>query len=270
MGGCHCSNVKPPQAKVVQAAWENHFAAFGTQDVEKVLLDYTEDSVITVYNHLSGTQDVYTGLAGVTECFTGLFESLHDTSDLAAPEISVKEAQGDEPGSVFLIWNCKASGYLEATDTFIFDAAGKIVRQNVVVTYTGASNGDPAVETPTGSGPVHAGWANHFAAFGAQSVEDVLKDYTDESVITVYNQVDGSKTEYSDLSGVTDCFTGLFESLSDTSDLAAPIQHVEEDHPQVFLIWSCGASGYKTATDTFIFNADGKILRQNVVVHYES
>merc|ERR1719409_1787441 len=57
------------------------------------------------------------------------------------------------------------------------------------------------------------------------------------------------------------------------SDVKAPIQGVKEGSyggpGGVFLIWSAAKSGYKTATDTFIFDADGKILVQNVVVHYE-
>ena len=35
---------------LVRASWDNHSAAFGSQDVERVLLDYTEDFVITVYD----------------------------------------------------------------------------------------------------------------------------------------------------------------------------------------------------------------------------
>lgn len=161
--------------------------------------------------------------------------------------------------------------------TRFFDRMGKIVRQNVVITYSPPGGALPAaekaLEVPSGGGgPVDLAWANHFAAFGAQSVEQILADYVEESVITVYNQVDQTKTVYEGLSGVNECFADLFQNLSDCSDLAAPVQHCEESSSgcaQVFLIWSCGASGYKTATDTFIFNGSGKILRQNVVAHYE-
>merc|ERR1711881_387166 len=82
-----------------------------------------------------------------------------------------------------------------------------------------------------------------------------MGDYTNQSLITVYNQVDGTKT--------------VFKSLPDTSDLAAPIIHVEEDPGMVFLVWSAPASGYAYAIDTFIFDKDAKIFRQNVVVHYK-
>ena len=63
-------------------------------------------------------------------CFEGLFKTLSDTSDLDAPVIDVKARE------VFLVWNCKASGILAATDTFIFDDNAKIASQNVVLTTT--------------------------------------------------------------------------------------------------------------------------------------
>ena len=63
----------PPQPVSVQQSWDNHFAACGGQDGDRVLLDYTEDSVIIVYDQTSGGQTVFSGLAGVRDCFTGPF-----------------------------------------------------------------------------------------------------------------------------------------------------------------------------------------------------
>ena len=273
----HQLPVTHPYHHSVQTSWNNHFAAFGAQDVDMILLDYTDDSVITVYNQLTGSNTVYSGLDGVRSCFVELFGSLYDISDLAAPIITVKEASLHEPGSVFLIWSAAASGYSYATDTFIFDSASKILWQNVVVSYLDP-RGDGSItrvdntETPTGSGPVHDGWANHFAAFGAQDVDMIMADYVDESEITVYNSADGSSTVFTGLNGVRECFVQLFSNLWDLSDLIAPIVHVDEATPdkagQVFLIWAAPASGYQTATDTFLFNMEGKITRQHVVVHY--
>lgn len=65
---------------------------------------------------------------GARTLFTGLFEALSDLSDLAAPMIDVDEVSK----LVFLIWRCPASGFLEATDTFLIDGkTNKIFRQNV-------------------------------------------------------------------------------------------------------------------------------------------
>jgi len=270
MGQCKSSGPLP-----TQAAWENHFAAFGSQDVEKILIDYSEESIITLFNQITGAKTVFNGLAGARECFVGLFASLPDCSTLAAPVQAVKEPTGEAPGTVFLIWSCPSSGYIQATDTFIFDAASKILRQNVVVAYQdpkGDGEMKNDTEAPSGSGPVHDGWANHFAAFGGQDVEKILLDYVESSEITVFNHVTGSKEDYTGVEGARTFFEKLFKELFDVSNLGAPIIHVEEDATggQVFLVWSAAASGYLRATDSFIFNGAGKILRQHIAVHYEA
>ena len=64
-----------------------------------------------------------------------------------------------------------------------------------------------------------------------------------------------------------DCFEGIFNTLSDLSALGAPVQVVQEaPRSQVFLQWSCPSSGILEATDTFTFDASGKIKNQNVVL----
>ncbi|CAM9738547.1 unnamed protein product [Hapterophycus canaliculatus] len=51
-----------------------------------------------------------------------------DRSDLAAPMIEVSE----DNKMIFLIWRNPASGFLDATDTFLLDGdTKKIYRQNV-------------------------------------------------------------------------------------------------------------------------------------------
>ena len=111
-----------------------------------------------------------------------------------------------------------ASGFTHCTDTFLFDDAGKIVRQTVCILNEGA----PALRTPLcGSrraAPVQdTSWDNHFAAFGAQDVDKILLDYTEKSTIKVYNQVTDELTEFKGLKAVKECFTGLFSDLSDLS-----------------------------------------------------
>ena len=56
-------------------AWDNHFAAFGSQDVGKILLDYCEQSKIVVYNWHDDTETVYNGMAGAKRCFNGYLSS---------------------------------------------------------------------------------------------------------------------------------------------------------------------------------------------------
>lgn len=65
--------------------------------------------------------------------------------------------------------------------------------------------------------------------------------------------------------GARTLFTGLFEALSDQSDLAAPMIDVDEVSKLIFLIWRCPASGFLDATDTFLVDGEtNKIYRQNV------
>ena len=59
-----CTSGNQTVEAVVQPAWDNHFAAFGGQDVSKVLLDYCEESKIIVYNWHDDTETVYNGMAG--------------------------------------------------------------------------------------------------------------------------------------------------------------------------------------------------------------
>ena len=115
-----------------QASWDNHAAAFVASDVEKILLDYTEDSVITVTDFTTNVNAVFTGLDGVRDCFTALFAYLAATegafpSSLEVPELTV------EAGQVFLIWRAVAAGVVHATDTFITDENGKFITQTVTV-----------------------------------------------------------------------------------------------------------------------------------------
>ena len=204
---------------------------------------------------------------GAKECFTGLFAALSDLSGLAAPEIHVEEGN---PKAVFLIWRCPSSGFVHCTDTFLFNDAGKIVRQTVCILNEGAPAGKAPLCTEPQGGPVQASWDNHFAAVGAQDVDKILLDYTEKSTIKVYNQVTDELVEFKGLKAVKECFTSLFKDLSDLSGLAPPAIRVEEATEgkagMGFLVWRCPSSGYNHATDTFLFDAAGKIAKQNVVI----
>lgn len=255
----------------VQASWDNHFAAFGTQDVPKIKKDYTDKSVVSVWD-LDKKLVQYKGLDGVTDLFKGLFKILSDTSGLKAPVIKVDKWEGG--GMVFLVWLCPTSGLPLVTDTFIFDKDFKILRQNIV-NFKGAhaetdkrrleelGTDRRRLEEPS----VQASWDNHFAAFGKQDVPAILKDYTESSVVRVYDFSAKKLTKYEGLDGVKDLFTGLFKILSDTSGLKAPVAQVEqwEGGGMVFLVWKCPTSGLPLVTDSFIFDKDFKILRQNIV-----
>ena len=62
----------------VTAAWDNHFSAFGGQDLEKILLDYNEESEIIVWDTKTGSRSDFKDLAQIKDLFTGLFAKLSD------------------------------------------------------------------------------------------------------------------------------------------------------------------------------------------------
>merc|ERR1712154_547532 len=66
--------------KSVQEAWDNHFAAFGGQDLAKMLLDYDETSVAQVHNNVTMETTEFAGVEKIKEMFTGLFADLSDLS----------------------------------------------------------------------------------------------------------------------------------------------------------------------------------------------
>merc|ERR550514_2409430 len=117
--------------KSVDEAWANHFAAFGGQDVAKIMLDYTEESKITTFNHATQTKEIHTGTTEIEAFFTGLFKAMPDLSELAAPEIICET----EPfKQTYLCWSCPSSGIVSAHNTFFYNDSYKIIRQNIAFT----------------------------------------------------------------------------------------------------------------------------------------
>lgn len=114
----------------VREAWNNHFSAFGEQNLDKIMLDYDETSVVRLFTNNTKEKKEFRGTAQIKDMFAGLFAELADKTTLQAPIQDVDE----EPKTVFLIWECPGCGYKTATDTFVFGVDFKIKRQNIVVT----------------------------------------------------------------------------------------------------------------------------------------
>jgi hypothetical protein len=239
----------------VSEAWTNHVQAFGGQDLDKIMLDYDAYSVARV--HVIGSSGpavaTYKGTAEIRVMFAELFAALADRSQLDIPHLFVEE----EPGQVFLIWNSPTDGHYNCTDTFIFDDALKIRRQNIVVKYSTVSASKEQ--------KIRAGWANHFSAFGEQNLTKILLDYNDQSVVRVYSNAQRSETVYTGLQDIAGLFTGLFSSLG-SAPVEVPVVEVDPAGDQVFLVWKAPSAGFVDVTDTFIFDADGLIVRQNIVI----
>merc|ERR1712232_264871 len=130
----------------------------------------------------------------------------------------------------------------------------------------GASQRAVQVKRQYAPSSVSDAWQNHFDAFGAQDLDKIMLDYDENSVVRIWNNVNEEKFEFKGTEAIRGMFADLFKDLSDLGTLAAPVVDVEDDANQVFLVWKCPGCGYETATDTFIFGADKKISRQNIVV----
>jgi hypothetical protein len=247
----------------VHSAWENHFAAFNSQDVEQIALDYTDESVIRIFDHSTDKVDVYSGIDGAKKFFTCLFAKLNDLSSLDAPSLIISE----EKKYVSLAWKCPSSGVIAAHDVFLFDRYGKIKRQNIA--YHSAPTLSPVVSEKSDYSPksIQEAWDNHFSAFGEQRVDKILLDYTEASTLCIFDHATGKETKYAGISQISDCFHTLFAKLTDLSTLSAPCIVVEEAPvSQVFLTWKCPGCDVYAAHDTFHFNSDNKIVSQHIAL----
>jgi len=240
------------------------------------------------------------GMDSIRVLFDGLFNGLQGCteegiSDGLGAKFEVVEPTTSAPGSVFLVWECKKAGYNKATDTFVFDGV-KIRKQNIVIeTKLNVVSQGLGHPVSFSQGPraqdykpdtVQKAWDNHFAAFrkGAEgNVDDphtealdmIMKDYIESSVVHMATYEEGA-TEIPDLKphkglkDIRDMFKGLFfGEIDNNCNLGTPLVEVTGkdggDAKQVFLVWRIPASKFKWATDTFIFDEDFKIIKQNIV-----
>jgi len=242
----------------------------------------------------------HTGLEAIKSMFDGLFDGLQGCTEADIPDgldakLEVVEPTASAPGSVFLVWECKRAGFNKATDTFVFDGV-KIRKQNIVI-ETKSSAASASLLQPVSVSQValaqdykpdtvQTAWDNHFAAFAkgafgnvgddhTEALDMIMKDYTEGSSVHIAIYGEGTTAipdfvEHKGLAAIRNMFKGLFDSIPDTCNLGAPLVEVSGgaggDAKQVFLVWRIPASKYKWATDTFVFDADLRIIKQNIVV----
>jgi len=280
----------PYAPKTVTEAWTNHFDAFATFDVAKIMLDYDEDSVVATFNdkcqnakfnETSLGYKEHKGTAAIKTMFEALFKamnyslaSLNGVGPLnygnATNGPSVIDGEG-AAGSVFLTWGHKTGGFDRATDTFSFKKVGDIVKvrkQTIVTTEpnTDCEDAGPTV-IPT-DGAIAQGWNNHFVAFGTENTTMILEDYTEDSLLQVFDKEVGEYQDYKGLEKIGSFFDALWTALADGGDpkskpgFGADLLKVEPNLGCVFLVWHSDA--FPKATDTFIFNDAGKIIHQTI------
>jgi len=270
----------------VQEAWQNHLDAFVAQDVDKIALDYDKDSVLQIFYDNDwnrdggrGTLEEFVGVDAIKGFFTALFSGL-DSADINVPPFKegggnpVVEGGDVNSAHVFLVWQAVNSGILKATDTFFWTNTFKVRKQNIVATVAGPAPGNPSRNppkpTPT-NGPIASGWQNHFDAFGAQDTEKILADYTEQSVIRVWDWTTATYSESKGLAAIKALFNGLFVAITaakfgEDAGIGLPDEfpRVEVGKKSVFLVWR--SYSHVQATDSFLFDDEGKITVQTIVV----
>ena len=112
-----------------QAHWDNHLDAFGTGDIEKMVLDYVDNAEIIEYDVATDTQSDYKGTAGVRGLFPKYFGwagKCGTNMDVDLPIIRTTATYV----YITVTWNCH--GIPSWTDTFALNSEGMITKQNIV------------------------------------------------------------------------------------------------------------------------------------------
>merc|ERR1719277_2054732 len=159
------------------------------------------------------------------------------------------------------------------------------------------ANGD-ACKDKTGADSVsclaglYKAWDNHFTAFGCLTTTaadckrkdengaevswdtknyDIMADYTEDSIVEVFDTREEKYTQYKGLTEIKGMFDALFVAIKNagTGDpvnygIGVLVQEVDPSYNDVFLVWK--SNSHPKATDTFVFSDDHKIIRQNIVV----
>merc|ERR1712194_325641 len=239
--------------KPVADAWDNHFNAFGGQNVTKIMKDYDDSSEVYVFDHSSGNLDTYTGTTEIRSLFEALFISLPDPTDVGAP-VQIVEEKETAP-YVLLVWKSPRNGYARATDTFVFNNADTaMIKRQFVVVYSNRVDSEQVAN-------------GHLNVVKAGNVADATKNYAEDARVEVYNQADGSHTTHT-MTDITAFYTALF-ATGDLSTLVSKHMHFNgstvDTFASAFMVWACIDCNIREATETLIFGLDGRIIRHTFV-----
>merc|ERR1712194_868026 len=108
----------------------HHNEAFGALDVDNILLDFTNDSALRIFNQADGSLKTFQGLAELKVGFTGLLAKFVDMSDCKVPVSIIEESSPEGPGGAYTAGPNPASGLIFFHDVFVADPNGKIFRQD--------------------------------------------------------------------------------------------------------------------------------------------
>merc|ERR1711957_538723 len=135
-----CASLDPKPAMC--AAWDNHLSAFSagavattdaarTLALDDIIKDYTAESLVQVFDNNGDVYQSFSGLAPIRGMFDQLFKDIQAAAIDGDIGLAVKLLEVEPKfNGVFLVWESKS--HLKGTDTFVFNDAGKIMRQNIV------------------------------------------------------------------------------------------------------------------------------------------
>jgi len=271
--------------------------------LDGIMKDYDADSTVAVFNDKCvgyGATETNNGYAEYTTpetirgFFRALFTQLGSADNLAkvGPEPGNPVIlSGDKPnGNVFLTWSTTGltgENVIEwATDSFSWqtkEGVAMVWKQNIVATEPNKDCLEAAkvARDCTANQKVCDGWDNHFTAFGAgqgfaddaaleTALTQIMLDYTAESIVQVFDTRAEKYEKFGTPAAIKEMFKQLFTAMqaakndAGSTGLAVKLLEVEPKFNGVFLVWE--SLSHPKATDTFVFDDAGKIIRQNIVV----
>lgn len=240
----------------------------------------------------------HTGVVAIEAFYKAVFIQVKSAKNIASLGPTGGGAvimEGDKvKANAFLTWtsaNLESPDVInKATDTLTWqekDGVAKVWKQTIVSTQPDQACSDTAVATDqcatdaNKETPFCKGWTNHLKAFGDGAVFNgddakktaalnlIMADYTDDSFIQLFDNKDKAYSTFDTKDKIRGLFDDLFKAIDAETNgtengLKVPLLEVEPKFNQVFLVWQ--TFSHPKATDTFVFNADGKIIRQNIVV----
>jgi len=256
----YSAGYKPTTVKQV---WGNHLASFGWQDVDRALLDYSDNSVLIVHNEADQATKSYMGLKEIRTGFANLFASMKEKSTHFAVSMTVP-SEGPVP-MVFNSWQNLASGYKDCTESVLLDDQLKISRHHMAVHYTPHPPVEGHIKTITTAKHV---FEQYMSALYARDIAAVMSCYSKESVLVYYDGADSSSVSshtHSGLPAIQTFMTDLFAQMAENADFDAPFVDIEEwPVKNAFAIWTSLSSGFTGCSETVTYNDDLKIANQNL------
>jgi len=103
--------------------------------VEKILQDFTNSSVLRVFNQADGSLEIWKGFAELKVGFTCLLQKFVYMSDVTVPMYStiIEENTPQGPGGAVSSGFSPLNGFEFFSDVFVADANGKLFRQNAFI-----------------------------------------------------------------------------------------------------------------------------------------